>query len=247
MQKASKHQFSSCSPLSPFASLSLRALISGSEPSASNVCSPSMEELTGGLYQATRRQIAGEIRISQTAAHLSPTPAARCSVAVRARFLQLPGATCSPDCSRSASCFPDSLLLLGDRSKLSCRYFLFTFSLFQLSGLSVPKFSFPKMLGAFLLEPCGVAKTWPHLSPAAQTSPPRPTCKGQSVLLLQEPSRSPRVIVSLLARTQRLVLSTLWESTCGKGVKSTFLQLSSEKRGSQARIWAAGGCFITGG
>lgn len=91
----------------------------------------------------------GEIRISQTAAHLSPTPAARCSVAVRARFLQSPGTTCSPDCSRSASRFPDSLLRLRNRSKLSCRYFLLAFSLFQLSGLSVPKFSFPKMLGPF--------------------------------------------------------------------------------------------------
>lgn len=103
------------------------------------------------------------------------------------------------------------------------------------------------MLGPFLLKPCGMAKTWLHLSPATRISPPRPTCKGQSVVLLQEPSRSPRVIVSLLARMERFVLSTLWQSTCGKGVKSTFLQLSSEKRGSQARIWAAGGCFIARG
>lgn len=177
----------------------------------------------------------------------SPAPAAPCAGAVRSQFPQPTGTTCSPGCSLSASCFPDSLLLLGDLSKLSCQYFLFTFSLFQLSELSVSKFSFPKKLGPFLPEPCGMAKTWPHLSPAAQTSPPRPTCKGQSVFLLQEPSCPPGVIVPLLARTERLVLSTLWESTCGRGVKSTFLQLSSEKRGSQARVWAAGGCFIAGG
>lgn len=92
-------------------------------------------------------------------------------------------------------------------------------SLFQLSGLSVPKFSFPETLGPFWLEPCGMAKTWPHLSPAAQTNPPRPTCKAQSILLLQDPSRSPPVIVSLLARTERLVLSTLGVNLWQRGEK----------------------------
>lgn len=58
----------------------------------------------------------------------SPAPAARCAGAVRAQFPQSTGTTCS----LSAPCFPDSLLLLGDLSKLSCLYFLFAFSLFQL-------------------------------------------------------------------------------------------------------------------
>lgn len=91
----------------------------------------------------------GEIRISQTAAHLSPTPAARWSVAVRARFLQPPGATCSPDCSHSASCFPDSLLLLRDLSKLSCQYFLFTFSFPALRALG-PQIQLPRDAWTFL-------------------------------------------------------------------------------------------------
>lgn len=127
-------------------------------------------------------------------------------------------------------------------ASISCSLSLYSSS----QGCQPPDSVSQRCFGPFLLEPCGMAKTWPHLSPAAWTSPPRPTCKGQSVLLLQEPSRSPRVIVSLLARMEHWVLSTLWESTCGEGVKSTFLQLSSEKRGSQARIWAAGGFFIAG-
>lgn len=76
---------------------------------------------------------------------------------------------------------------------------------------------------------------------------------------LPDPPAKPRASSSFRIRAAHLQLSShcwpgrsawsspLWESTCGKGVKSTFLQLSSEKRGSQARIWAAGGCFIAGG
>lgn len=43
------------------------------------------------------------------------------------------------------------------------------------------------------------------------------------------------------------VPSSLLESTCGQKVENTFLQLASERRGSQARIGAAAGCSITRG
>lgn len=122
-----------------------------------------------GLYQATRRQTAGEIRVSQTAVHLSPTPAPLelyvagfCSTleqpALLTALTQHPASHTPCFCSGTFQNSPASISCL--------------LSLFQLSGLSVPKSSFPKMLGLFLPEPCGMDKTWPHLSPAAEKSPP---------------------------------------------------------------------------
>lgn len=57
----------------------------------------------------------GEIRVSQTAPHL------------HLWSCMCPGSAApwsSPDCSHSASCFPHSLILLRDLSKLSCQYFI---------------------------------------------------------------------------------------------------------------------------
>lgn len=152
-------------PISPCSPLSLRAGTPGSEPRAGSMCSPSSS--TEELPEVCREPRGGRVQGEEgfRAVHLSPTPAA----------------LCSRTCLVSAP--PRSSLLLSiplptlpaSAQKLSCGCLWFTFSLSQPSGLSVPGPSLPGMLS---LEPRSVAKTWPHLSP------PRPTCKGRSVLLV---------------------------------------------------------------
>lgn len=151
----------------PFCISLSRTLLCGTEPSASRVCSSSTEELTevctkprGGRLQERSGFL--------TATHLSPTPAPLeldvprfCSTPEQAALLTAP--TQHPASHTPCFC---SRTFQNSPASISC-----LLSLVQLSGLSVPKSSLPKMLGLFLPEPCGTDKTWPHLSPAAQMSP----------------------------------------------------------------------------
>lgn len=157
--KASQHRFPSAAPClwGPGPLATSRGLAACGTPAAAP---RSCQRFAGSHEEAECR---GEEGLR--AKHLSPTPAVLCS------------STCLvlAHPPRSSLLLSIPLPTLPASAPKLCGCSWFTFSLSQPSGLSVPGSSLPGMLS---LEPRRVAKSWPHLSP------PRPTCKGRSVLLV---------------------------------------------------------------
>lgn len=190
------------------------------------MCSPSAEELTGS-YQATRRQ-------TQERSGFLRQPLTCTSGAACARVLQHPGALLTALTQHPASHTPSFCSGIFQNSPVSIS---FAFSIPALRTVS-PQIQFPTDWAWTFF-----AQTIWH---GQDLAPSQPCCSNEPPLThLQRPELPPPppgaelltpVTASSLARTERLVLSTRRKSTCGKGVKSTFLQLSSEKRGSQVRI-----------